>query len=148
MNKSDCPPDEPQRLREYIQTLRRAAGHLLMSTGQLLPLLPDQQAEQGRKALHSLREIMNSELSSQIDLFQLREVPTPAKTALEDALAQMHQWIESLRSWILANNVPVEDSIRLLGLADRFEMAGKELLTASRQAAALRLRLYLGDYVL
>ena len=56
MNKPDCPPDEPQRLREYIQTLRRAAGHLLMSTGQLLPLLPDQQAEQGRKALHSLRE--------------------------------------------------------------------------------------------
>jgi hypothetical protein len=60
----------------------------------------------------------------------------------------MLQWIESLRSWILANNLPVEDSIRLLGLADSFEMAGRELLTASRQAAALRLRLYLGDYVL
>ena len=40
MNKWDCPPGEPQRLREYIQTLRRAAGHLLMSTGQLIPLLP------------------------------------------------------------------------------------------------------------
>ena len=148
MNKPDCPPDEPQRLREYVQSLRRAAGHLLMSTGQLIPLLPDQQAVQGRKALHSLREVMNSELSSQIDLFQLREVSVPAKTGLEDALMRMHQWIESLRSWILANDVPVENSTRLLGLADRFEMAGKELLTASRQAAALRLRLYLGDYVL
>ncbi len=148
MNKPDCPPDEPQRLREYVQSLRRAAGHLLMSTGQLIPLLPDQQAVQGRKALHSLREVMNSELSSQIDLFQLREVSVPAKRALEDALAQMHQWIESLRSWILANDLPVEESTRLLGLANRFEMAGKELLTASRQAAALRLRLYLGDYVL
>jgi uncharacterized membrane protein YccC len=148
MNKPDCPPDEPQRLREYVETLRRAAGHLVMSTGQLLPLLTNQQAVQGRKALHSLREVMNSELSSQIDLFQLREVSVPSTTALEDALAQMHQWVESLRSWIFANNLPVEDSIRLLGLADRFEMAGKELLTASRQAAALRLRLYLGDYVL
>ena len=148
MNKPDCPPDEPQHLKEYVQSLRRAAGHLLMSTGQLLPLLPDQQAVQGRKALHSLREVMNSELSSQTDLFQLREVSVPSKIALEDALVQMHQWVESLRSWILANNLPIEDSIRLLGLADRFEMAGKELLTASRQAAALRLRLYLGDYVL
>jgi uncharacterized membrane protein YccC len=148
MNKPDCPPDEPQRLREYVQSLRRAAGHLLMSTGQLIPLLPDQQAVQGRKALHSLREVMNSELSSQIDLFQLREVSVPSKTALEDALVQMHQWIESLRSWILANNLPVEDSTRLLGLADRFGMAGRELLTASRQAAALRMRLYLGDYIL
>ena len=148
MDKPDCPPDEPQRLREYVQTLRRAAGHLLMSTGQLLPLLTDQQVEQGRKALHSLREIMNSELSSQTDLFQLREVSVPSRTALEDALAQMHQWVESLRSRILANKLPVEDSIRLLGLADRYEMAGKELLTASRQAAGLRLRLYLGDYVL
>ena len=78
----------------------------------------------------------------------MREVSVPSTTALEDALGQMHLWVESLRSWILAKNLPVDDSIRLLGLADRFEMAGKELLTASRQAAALRLRLYLGDYVL
>ena len=148
MNKSDCPPDEPARLREYLQTLRRAAGHLLTSSGQLVPLLPDQQAEQGRKAFHSLREIMSSELSSQSDLFQLHEVTVPPKIALEDALGQMHEWVKGLRSWILANNLPIEDSIRLLGLAHRFEMAGKELLTASRQAAALRLRLYLGDYVL
>ena len=98
--------------------------------------------------MHSLREIMNSELSSQIDLFHLREVPTPAKTTLENALAQTHQWIQSLRYWIIATNVPVKDSIHLLGLANRFEMAGKELLSASKQAAALRLRLYLGDYVL
>ena len=46
------------------------------------------------------------------------------------------------------NYVPVKDSIHLLGLANRFEMAGKELLSASKQAAALRLRLYLGDYVI
>ncbi|MGA7213366.1 MAG: FUSC family protein [Terrimicrobiaceae bacterium] len=148
MNKPDCPPDEPPRLREYIQTLRRAAGHLLMSSGQLLPLLPAAQADEGRKALHSLREIMASELSSQTDLFKLREASIPTRTALEDALAQMRKWVASLRSWILANNLPVEESVRLLGLADRFEMAGQELLTASRQAAALRLRLYLGDYIL
>jgi hypothetical protein len=148
MNKWDCPPDEPPRLREYVQTLRRAAGHLLMSTGQLIPQLPAQQAQEGRKALHSLREIMNYELSSQIDLFQLREAPAPPKTTLPEALEQTHQWIEGLRSWILANNVTVKDSIHLLGLANRFEMAGKELLSASRQAAALRLRLYLGDYIL
>ena len=91
---------------------------------------------------------MNHELSSQIALFQQREAPEPAKTTLQDALEQTHQWIERLRSWILANNVPVKDSIHLLGLANRFEMAGKELLSASKQAAALRLHLYLGDYVL
>jgi hypothetical protein len=149
MNKPDCPPDEPERLREYIQTLRRAAGHLQMSTGQILPLLPDQQAEQGRKALHSLREIMNSELSSQIDLFRLKKTAAiPSSAALENALALTHQWIEELRLWILDNKVSVKESVHLLGLANRFEMAGKELLTASRQAAGLRLHLYLGDYVL
>ncbi len=148
MNKPDCPPDEPERLREYIQTLRRAAGHLQTSTGQMLPLLPDQQSEQGRKALRALRDVMDSELQSQIDLFRLREVSMPSKSALEDALKQMHEWVDGLRSWILANKVPVKDSIHLLGLANRFEMAGQELLTASTQAASLRLRLYLGDYIL
>jgi p-hydroxybenzoic acid efflux pump subunit AaeB len=148
MNKWDCPPGEPQRLREYVQTLSRAAGHLLMSTGQLVPLLPAEQAQKGHEALRSLHEIMNYEMSSQIDLFHLREAPAPPKTTLQEALEQTQLWIESLRSWILANNVPVKDSIRLLGLANRFEMAGTELLSASRQAAALRLRLYLGDYVL
>ena len=148
MDKPDCPPDEPRRLREYIQTLRRAAGHLQISSGQLLPLLPEQQSAQGRQALHALREVMDSELSSQIDLFRLRDVAIPSKSALEDALKQMHEWINGLRSWILANKVPVKDSIHLLGLANRFEMAGEELLTASTQAASLRLRLYLGDYIL
>jgi hypothetical protein len=38
--------------------------------------------------------------------------------------------------------------IRMLGLADRFAMAGGELMTASKQAAALRLGLYIGDYVI
>ena len=33
MNKPDCPEDEPSRLREYLRTLRRAAGHLLTSAG-------------------------------------------------------------------------------------------------------------------
>ncbi len=148
MNKWDCPADEPQRLREYVETLRRAAGHLLTSTGQLLPLLSDRQADEGRKALHSFLETMNHELSSQMALFQRRGAPEPPATTLEEAVAQTHQWIQGLRSWIVANNTPMKDSIHLLGLANRFEMAGEELLSASRQAAALRLHLYLGDYVL
>jgi hypothetical protein len=148
MNKPDCPEDEPSRLREYLRTLRRAAGHLLTSAGQLLPLLPAAQAEDGHKALLSLREVMSAELSSQADMFRLRETSTPTRARLEAALDELHEWIGRLRLWILATNVPVEESVRLLGLADRFEMAGKELLAASHQAAALRLRRYLGDYIL
>jgi uncharacterized membrane protein YccC len=148
MNKPDCPPDEPPRLREYVKTLRRAAGHLLASAGQLLTLVPAAQAEEGHKALLSLREIMYSELSSQADLFEQRPTSIPTRAALEEALAEMHRWVENLRLWILANNLPIQESIRLLGLADRFEMGGNELLAASRQAAALSLRLYLGDYIL
>ena len=72
----------------------------------------------------------------------------PPRPPSENALAQTHQWIHVFVTWIIANDVPVKDSIHLLGLANRFEMAGKELLSASKQAAALRLRLYLGDYVL
>ena len=148
MNKPDCPPDEPPRLREYIKTLRHAAGHLLSSAGRLMPLLPAPQAEEGRKALHALRDIMHSELSAQADLFELRETSIPTRADLERALGEMHGWVANLRLWILASNVSIEESVRLLGLADRFEMAGNELLAASRQAAALRLRLYLGDYIL
>jgi hypothetical protein len=87
-------------------------------------------------------------LSSQADLFEQRPTSIPTRAALEEALGEMHRWVENLRLWILANNVPIQESIRLLGLADRFEMGGNELLAASRQAAALRLRLYLGDYIL
>jgi len=148
MDKPDCPPDEPPRLREYLRTLRRAAGHLLTSAGQLLPLLPAAQAEDGHKALLSLREVMGAELSSQADMFRLRETSLPTRARLEAALHDLHEWIGRLRLWILATNVPVEESVRLLGLADRFEMAGTELLAASHQAAALRLRQYLGDYIL
>lgn len=148
MNKPDCPADEPPRLSEYVKTLHRAASHLLSSAGQLLPLLATPQAEEGRKALTSLREIMHSELSSQADLFELRKTSVPTRAALEEALGEMHRWVASLRLWILAKNVPIEESVRLLGLADRFEMAGNELLAASHQAAALRLRLYLGDSIL
>ena len=148
MNKPDCPEDEAPRLREYLRTLRRAAGHLLTSEGQLLPLLPAAQAEEGRQALHSLREVMGAELSSQADLFRLRETSIPTRASLEAALHDLHEWIGRLRLWILATDVPIEESVRLLGLADRFEMAGKELLAASHQAAALRLRLYLGDHIL
>ena len=148
MNKPDCPEDEPSRLREYLRTLRRAAGHLLTSAGQLLPLLPAARAEDGHKALLSLREVMSAELSSQADMFRLRETSIPTRARLEAALDELHEWIGRLRLWILATNVPVEESVRLLGLADRFEMAGKELLAASHQAAALRLRQYLGDYTL
>jgi p-hydroxybenzoic acid efflux pump subunit AaeB len=148
MNKPDCPEDEPPRLREYLRTLRRGAGHLLTSVGQLLPLLPADQAEEGRRALLSLREVMSAELSSQGDLFRLREASIPTRARLESALHDLHGWIARLRLWILANDVPIEESVRLLGLADRFEMAGQELLAASDQAAALRLRQYLGDYIL
>jgi p-hydroxybenzoic acid efflux pump subunit AaeB len=148
MNKPDCPEDEPPRLVEYLKTLRRAAGHLLTSAGQLLPLLSTPQAEEGRQALLSLREVMGAELSSQADMFRLHETSIPTRARLEAALHDLHEWIGRLRSWILATDVPIEESVRLLGLADRFEMAGKELLTASNQAAALRLRQYLGDYIL
>ena len=148
MNKPDCPEDEPPRLIEYLRTLRRAAGHLLTSAGQLLPLLPAPQAEEGRQALLSLREVMAAELSSQADMFRLRETSIPTRARLEAALRDLHEWIGRLRFWILATNVPIGESVRLLGLADRFEMAGKELLAASNQAAALRLRQYLGDYIL
>ena len=148
MNRPDCPPDEPPRLREYVKTLRRAAGHLVSSAGRLMPLLPAPQAEAGTKAIRALREIMHAELSAQTDLFRLRETSIPTAGALEEALAEVHRWVGELRLWILANNISIEESVRLLGLADRFEMAGNELLAASHQAAALRLRLYLGDYIL
>jgi hypothetical protein len=91
---------------------------------------------------------MRAELSSQADLFHLREASIPTRARLESAVHDLHEWIGRLRSWILATDVSVEDSVRLLGLADRFELAGKELLAASNQAAALRLRQYLGDYIL
>jgi hypothetical protein len=81
-------------------------------------------------------------------MFRRRETSVPTRARLEAALHDLHEWIGRLRSWILAADVPVEESVRLLGLADRFEMAGKELLVASNQAAALRLRQYLGDYIL
>ena len=147
MDKPDCPPDEPGA---FANTFKPCVAQQDISRCPAANffLVPDQQSAQGRKALRALREVMDSELYSQIDLFRLREVSIPSKSALEDALKQMHEWVDGLRSWILANKVPVKDSIHLLGLANRFEMAGEELLTASTQAASLRLRLYLGDYIL
>ena len=93
--------------------------------------------------------MMSAELSSQSDLFQLRESFWPEKnSAGGGSRAGASMGRKGCVSGSLRITSPWKESPDLLGLANRFEMAGKELLTASRQAAALRLRLDLGDYVL
>ena len=148
MNKPDCPPGEQERLDTYLTTLRRAAGHLSTSAGRLFPLLPADQVEGCRRAFHALRDAMDASLSAQAARFRLEDARMPSEETFEAALQDVHEWIAGLRRWILRVDLPVADSLRLLGIADRFEFAGAELLDAARQAARLRARDYMGDFIL
>jgi len=143
-----CPTGEADRLRDYLTILRRVGSQLVVAVGRLTPLLPKDQAEDGRVRIAQLESEIQKHLAAHEAAMQAAVAPDLKETDLSSILASWREWVGRSRDLMLKNDCPALDVIRFVGLSGRYEEAGKDLLLAGEQAAKLRLRDYMGDYVL
>ena len=143
-----CPPDEPQRLRNYLTILRRVESQLAVSAGRLAPALPPEQAARGKDLLAQLEAEMKKQIDAHEAAMSAAGKFAGDPAGLSTLIETWKEWTAECREWMIAHNYPVRDAIRILGLAGRYRAAAEDLLMAGAQAARLRLPLYMGDYAL
>lgn len=143
-----CPDGEQQRLTDYLRLLQRTASHLISTIGQIKDLLPaEYPGSTGQEAQHLERLISEHLLAHEQSMKE--SVPLAVDTGpLEKALEDWQEWTKEIRIWLIRQEYPIANSLRIIGLAARYEQAGHDLLKATALARQLRLPLYMGDYVL
>jgi len=143
-----CPPGEPDRLREYLTILRRVGAQLVVAVGRLEPLLPKEHTENGHKRIAQFEAEIQKHLAAHETGMAEAKPPVIDPAELTRILTAWKEWMSELRIWMLHHHYPGLDVVRVVGLSGRYEEAGRDLLLANDQARALRLRDYMGDYVL
>lgn len=143
-----CPADEPGQLRAYLRILQRVGAHLTVSAGRLAPLLPPEQARRGQELIAAYEGELEKQIRAHEAGIKNTALFAPDSTELSQKIGNLKAWLAELRAWLITQNHPPLEIIRILGLTGRYEEAGQDLLKANAQAARLRLPLYMGDYVL
>lgn len=143
-----CPAGESRRLRDYLATLRRVGGQLVVAVGRLAPLLPEDQAADGRARIAELEAELEKHLVAHENSLKTARPPDIQPTELSRLLERWKGWVTGLRSAMLARNLPALDIIRFVGLSGRYEGAGNDLLAAGELARGLKLSDSLGDHSL
>jgi len=143
-----CPVGEQDRLRDYLVILRRVGAQLVVAVGRLEPLLPREHTENGHQRIAQFESEIQRHLAAH-EAGMTNAAPPVIDTAeLTRLLATWREWMSEMRIWMLHHQYPGLDVVRVVGLSGRYEEAGRNLLLASEQAPKLRLRDYMGDYVL
>lgn len=143
-----CPPGEPDRLREYLTILRRVGAQLVVAVGRLEPLLPKEHAQNGHQRIVQFESEIAKHLAAHETGMTEAEPPVLDPAELTRILATWKEWMTEMRVWMLHHQYAGLDVVRVVGLSGRYEEAGRDLLLANDQARSLRLRDYMGDYVL
>ncbi|MFZ4681167.1 MAG: FUSC family protein [Terrimicrobiaceae bacterium] len=143
-----CPAGEQERLRDYLTSLRRVGAQLVVAVGRLEPLLPKEHTENGKERIARLEAEMQKHLAAHETGMERAEPPAIDPSELTRLLEIWKEWMTELRVWMLQHDLPGLEVIRVVGLSGRYEEAGRDLLLANEQARRLRLRDYMGDYVL
>ena len=142
------PEGEEARLMEVLRLISRVSGHLIVTLGRLLPVVPAAFREEAQRRIPALESLMDdglSEIQTMMEQGESREVD--GKDLL-GALNEWAGWVARLREAMLAADDSPILLLRVLGLSERYKLAGTDLLAAQAQAAKLRLSLYMGDYSL
>ncbi len=142
------PAGERELLSAYLNMLRRVSGQLTVVVGRMVPLLPSDHAESGRAQVTQLEAEMQNHLAAHETSLETAEPPRIDADKLNTLLAGWREWIADLRVSMLHREFPSHEIIRLVGLSGRYDEAGQDLLRAGEQAGHLRLKMYMGDYVL
>ncbi len=143
-----CPVGEQELLTDYLHSLQRVGGHLLVTVGRLVPALPAEHTARGQELASRMEAVILKHLKAhELSLQKIKPLQTDEKE-LQEILDEIRSWVSDIRAWTRAKNHPVLASGRILGLAGRYEQAGEDLLLAGQRARKLSLPLYMGDYVL
>jgi len=143
-----CPAGEPEQLEAYLHSLQRVGGHLLVTVGKLDPLIPKEHKPEASRLLRELEAEFNRQIDSHLAGLRKGDLATLDGGAIEDLLERWISWVGRLRIWMLEHGYEPIDVLRILGLSARYEEAGRDFIVARKQAAKLRLPLYIGDYAL
>jgi len=74
--------------------------------------------------------------------------PASGEDGLRAAIDEWIAWIAGVRETMLRADASPILLLRILGLAERYRLAGEDVLEARRLTAQLRLPLYMGDFEL
>ena len=142
------PEGERERLNSYLNILRRVGAQLAIAVGRIPPLLPAEHATRGREQVTGLEAELQRHLAAHEASLKNAEPPAIDPQELTRLLESWRGWVSELRVWMLQQQLPSHEIIRLVGLSGRYEEAGKDLLRAGEEARQLRLSYYMGDYSL
>jgi uncharacterized membrane protein YccC len=135
-------------LADYLERLRAVATDLFACARRLAPLLPAPVADEGRTLVGRLDEALDDLFREQHETLA-ESRPHPERTAaLAPLLAEWERWSLALRAWVLANDPPVSDAIRLLGYAGRYQQATRDLIAADALLRQVDVRRLTADYSL
>ena len=143
-----CPEGERDRLIEVLQTLSGASGHLVVTLGRLLPIVPLEFREEAGGRIARLEQLMDAILSEVLTAFETGASRAASGGDLRAALDEWVGWVGCLRLAMLAEEASPIVLLRILGLAERYKLAGEQLMAAQIQTSSLRLPLYMGDFSL
>ncbi|MBE2179960.1 MAG: FUSC family protein [Chthoniobacterales bacterium] len=138
------PPGESRRLEEYILSLQKLAGEIILCAGRLSPSLPPDAAPETRNTLDEVKAALASGLNSLADSFGRAEQP-PAADHLDDLIRRWDESVARLRRTFFADNVPPRTAIVPMGLSYRYRVSLGLLKRANAEARSLRPGEYLGD---
>jgi len=143
-----CPEGEQARLTAYLHSLQHIASHLVATVGKMAPLLPPEHVERGKELIHQIETEMRNHLALLEKSMQTTIPPADEVSPLAAVLDTWQHWVKDLRAWMIGQGYPVVNSVRIMGLAGRYEQSGRDMLQAAKEASQLRMSLYMGDYVL
>ena len=145
MRGPTCPPEEAQRLEEFILTIQEMSWEFSLCLGRLHPILPPDFLEKGNASIARAKETFRRGLAEIADSFAAARPPADLTTEIDAALRDWDEWMDWLRRQILANQTSTEISIPMMGISARIRSTLQLLRRANAEARTLRLRDYLGD---
>lgn len=143
-----CPAEQQKRLFEYLGALQRVGGHLVVTIGRMVPMLPEEHAEKGRALIKDIEQEISSQLEVHEKCMEASSVLKIDPQPLSQKLTEWKAWSVDLRTWMVKHGYQPLQVLTLLGLSGRYEEAGHQLIHANECAGKLELDLYMGDYVL
>ena len=145
MRGPTCPPEEAQRLEEFILTIQEMSWEFSLCLGRLHPILPPDFLEKGNASIARAKETFRRGLAEIADSFAAARPPADLTAEIDAALRDWDEWMDWLRRQILANQTSPEISIPMMGISARIRSTLQLLRRANAEARTLRLRDYLGD---
>ena len=145
MRGPTCPPEEAQRLEEFILTIQEMSWEFSLCLGRLHPILPPDFLEKGNASIARAKETFRRGLTEIADSFAAARQPADLTAEIDAALRDWDEWMDWLRRQILANQTSPEISIPMMGISARIRSTLQLLRRANAEARTLRLRDYLGD---